>query len=945
MNLQEAYKRIERARTGQFAALDLSGCALTEVPPEVWELTHLTELKLGHWADYNKQNRNRLTYIESGIRQLTQLQNLDLSSNELHTLPDELMQLQELQWLDLSNNQFEQIPHVLSALQTLHLIDLANNRLSELSSSIFRLQNLQRLNLSKNILRQIPDELGVFAHLQRLDLSHNYLTVFPDAILGLSALQQLSMIGNQIGVLPDNIDRLSRLRLLYLNNNSIDRLPPAFAHLRQLQRLYMSSNTLNHFPQELLQINDLQLIDLRNNLIEYIPNGIEQLQRLEYLDLAQNRLKALAQGVTQLPNLQLLDLRNNQISILPSEIARMPALQYLYVNDNPIESPPPEIAGRGLSSIRTYFRELEKTKETDYLYEIKLLLVGEGRVGKTSLSKSLTIPDYALEDHQSTEGIDIHTWIIPKEDIGLSKDFRINLWDFGGQEIYHATHQFFLTKRSIYLLVTESRKEDKHEDFYYWLNIVRILGDKSPVIIALNKCDQPVKELPIKEYRKTFDNIVGFNKISCHPEYRNTIDLLQRRIKQVIGNRELLPHLGTALPKVWIDIRAELDTLREEGVEHISYKEYLRICKKYYQDEETAIFLSEFFHDLGVILHFTDDPDLRETIFLNHDWVTRGVYNVLDNQRVKNKLGNFTDNDLAYIWQHDKYKDQRKALLALMKNTKFELCFEIKPGHYLAPQLLPVDEIDYEWNGSVPQLHFEYRYHFMPKGILTRLIVKRHKDIYNEMHWRYGVLLERENTRALIRELYFDRKISIVIEGEQTQAMLEVLRQTMDDINGSFNNLQLQEMVQCQCTDCQNSNTPHFYRLALLQKYEQRGKTSIDCEKSLEPVSVRQVLQATEPPKKQQKGILYEMPRALPENAYNPDEPYNEDKNIVFSDTVHLLETEADSTATNAELSNANLQETSKQSTSTTTIPIWLWVSIGLAVLLLIVLIIWTLVA
>ena len=59
------------------------------------------------------------------------------------------------------------------------------------------------------------------------------------------------------------------------------------------------------------------------------------------------------------------------------------------------------------NSLNSYPKEKQ-----DYLYEIKLLLVGEGRVGKTSLVKSLTIPNYHLEDEQTTEGIDIEKWII-----------------------------------------------------------------------------------------------------------------------------------------------------------------------------------------------------------------------------------------------------------------------------------------------------------------------------------------------------------------------------------------------------------------------------------------------------------------------------------------------------------------------------------------------------
>ena len=67
----------------------------------------------------------------------------------------------------------------------------------------------------------------------------------------------------------------------------------------------------------------------------------------------------------------------------------------------------------------------------------------------------------------------------------LERDFRVNIWDFGGQEIYHATHQFFLTRRSVYLLVTDDRKEDT--DFNWWLQVEEMLSDGSPLIIVQNE--------------------------------------------------------------------------------------------------------------------------------------------------------------------------------------------------------------------------------------------------------------------------------------------------------------------------------------------------------------------------------------------------------------------------------------------------------------------------
>ena len=88
--------------------------------------------------------------------------------------------------------------------------------------------------------------------------------------------------------------------------------------------------------------------------------------------------------------------------------------------------------------------------------------------------RKLTIPDYKLEKNiKSTEGIDIKYWDL-KIQLEKSAVFRFNIWDFGGQEKYDATHQIFITERTLYIFVTEARQESNFLDFDYWLNVVQI---------------------------------------------------------------------------------------------------------------------------------------------------------------------------------------------------------------------------------------------------------------------------------------------------------------------------------------------------------------------------------------------------------------------------------------------------------------------------------------
>ncbi len=603
---------------------------------------------------------------------------------------------------------------------------------------------------------------------------------------------------------------------------------------------------LREIPEEVFEYTELRTINLSNdpfcedemkNRIKIIPDEIGKLKKLTNLNISDNKVSVISEEIAKLNSLMHLDFSKNKLVHLSEKIANMPNLKELHLEENPFELLPPEIVARGIESIRNFIEELS---EKDYLFEVKLILVGEGRAGKTCISTALMDNNYKLDDMVSTEGINIGRWIVPENEIktinpNITRDFQINIWDFGGQEIYHSTHQFFLTKRSIYLLVTESRKEDSYDDFYYWLNIIKLLGDKSPVIMILNKCDQPTKELPIKEFKDIFNNIIDFHKISLADEFRDSfIEFKNFLIEQA----SRLPHIGTPLPKVWVDIRREIEDLKLEGKNYISIREYLSLCKKYYRSEERALFLSEYFHDLGVLLHFQDDIELKDIVFLNHEWITKGVYRILDDKKIINQKGKFTNEDITRIWDSGDYKYRQRELISLMKNRKFDLCFELESGGYLVPRLLPVDEIEHSWKFSPENLKFEIKYNFMPKGILARLIVKLSNDIHEDSYWRYGVILKYDKTRALIREKYFENKIVIEIEGEHKREYLFIIRKTIKEIHKDYNRIKVNEMIPCNCSYCKTIDNPAFYKYELLQRYELKNLKYIRCNISLEEVEV-----------------------------------------------------------------------------------------------------------
>jgi small GTP-binding protein len=349
-------------------------------------------------------------------------------------------------------------------------------------------------------------------------------------------------------------------------------------------------------------------------------------------------------------------------------------LTRLALDENPITEPPLEVVKEGIEAIRTYFKQLE-TEGVDYLYEAKLLIVGEGGAGKTSLANKIINPNYQLCEEDSTKGIEVLHWSFPRSD---GKQFNVNIWDFGGQEIYHSTHQYFLTKRSLYLLVADTRKEDT--DFYYWLNVIELLSDNSPILIVKNEKQDRQREININQLRGefgSFKDVIATNLA----DNRNLDKILTEAQHQL----SQLPHIGQTLPKTWVKVRQALEN---DPRNYINLNEYLQICKDNgFKERKDALQLSEYLHDLGICLHFQDDEmsPLYQTVILKPKWGTDAAYAVLDNPEVIRNFGQFTNKELAKIWSAKEYSGMHSQLLELMK--KFQLCYEIPQckGIYIAP--------------------------------------------------------------------------------------------------------------------------------------------------------------------------------------------------------------------------------------------------------------------
>lgn len=715
--------------------------------------------------------------------------------------------IQELQ-KEIGEKTFRYYFNNVGNVNKLNLDDLG---LEIIPEAIKGFHSLEYLSICLNNLTEVPDFLGEFSNLKELYLTNNNLTYITERIGSLTALIRLDLDINKISKLPDRIGNLINLTYLDISSNDLTYLPESLGGLKSLQELLFDSNQLKSLPESLSDLDNLNTISGSSNKITSLPRHWKSLKKLKRLYLDSNNLRALPKNLGDI---------NDECE--------------LFLADNPIETPPPEItfSKNNVKNIRNYFQELALQGEGSFS-EAKLIIVGEPDAGKTTLAKKLLDPKYPINKNEKmTEGIEIFNW---KFTYSSDREFQCNIWDFGGQEIMHSTHRYFLTKRSLYIVLADNRKENTN--FYYWLNNVKLLSAGSPVIIVLNEKENFRK--PISErLLKSFKNVVKVFNVNL-ADNTGLADLTLA-IKNHLCE---LPHIGDPVPQKWVSIRNTLNEAKESGKHYISFKEFRNLCKKeQIHDLKQTEHISSFLHDLGQLLHFQNDHLLKNTMILNISWATEAVYQILLDSQILQNRGEFGFEDVARIFTQGYYKDKYAELIQLMLN--FDLCYEMqKRGRFIYPQLLleemPAEDLQKFENkfDTKEIIVFEYHYDFMPKGLISRLIVRLNLHIYKNLRWKWGMILkpvfeegeDRKTNLAEIVEYHNERKIRIRIIGKERRDVLSIIRKEIAEIHDPFIKLSFKEMVPCNCPECKGNENHHLFDYNELRQYYSEKEKFIKC--------------------------------------------------------------------------------------------------------------------
>ncbi|CAL1294638.1 unnamed protein product, partial [Larinioides sclopetarius] len=331
--------------------------------------------------DEVKLSGRDLTTIPEYVRRNVHLRILDLSNNNLGRSKDnvvsDLSELKNLTRLNLSINELKSIPLDFILFPFLEVLCLSGNELEYLPDGITTLHRLKRFHCDFNYIQTLPQDWSSLVSLTSLTLSNNHLEKIPSTIWNLQCLEILNLHRNRISIidpLPDGAaSRLKELRLAWNRlSGSLD-----LTQLVNLAHLDVSHNDLSDLEVSKLQKleslfvsqNALKTLNLEGSRLRTLQadgNGLEAIickqlpLYLERLDISHNNFEFLPEWITEAKSLHTISADHNHLSHVPAEIFSCCNLMDLRLNHNFLVKLPDFLTQCHMKSLSLQYNKFEK---------------------------------------------------------------------------------------------------------------------------------------------------------------------------------------------------------------------------------------------------------------------------------------------------------------------------------------------------------------------------------------------------------------------------------------------------------------------------------------------------------------------------------------------------------------------------------------------------------
>nr|CDP90956.1 Bm6044, isoform b [Brugia malayi] len=651
---------------------------------------------------------------------------------------------------------------------------------------------LTRLNISHNQLTSLGPVQCLPSRLRHLDASNNQLV---------TAFERPTAVQLVCHAVNTSSNEISPMRHTSPLRNSRSRSKSAVRSQRSLSVAPAGDTLCDTFidacsHKQHTRLESLRTFLVANNRLTEIPLLVPSSKIISSPKKKQRESRqrcSAARRQILFPALTTLDVSNNFVSNVPAALSNLVSLSVLNLSGNSgIEMLPPELGllsklwnlilkGCSLRDPLKSMVHVESYKTVNliaYLKSVledsrpytrlKLMIVGVQGIGKTSLLQQIrlegtvgkrTSPNDSWSKRMghstgsggdrtakganiSTVGVDIGEWTFePKKTKGEPTfgPLTFRTWDFGGQREYYATHQYFLSRRSLYILVWKvTDGETALPDLRQWLVNIQARAPNSPVIIVGTHVDQifsnserfpptyledlnalirdhfvMVSDADKKGLPRVVESLFVSSKTKqniralCNLLYHTAYDIRTANSKERLLDQKI-PASYMALEKIVVELA---DERRSKGIEPVMRNSDFRatiqerMLKNYgraFRDDIEFNHACSFLHENGVILHY-EDVTLRELYFLDPQWLCDILAHVITIREINPfaRNGLMKIDDLQVLFKslnlNNSAINLRSHIISLLQKFEVALCWQSRS--LLIPSLLP-DE--YQLRGGYP---------------------------------------------------------------------------------------------------------------------------------------------------------------------------------------------------------------------------------------------------